>query len=73
MSRARYTCATCAHNGCCDGLPNCGGSCWTSAFAECPQCGEEFRDEGDWQSEDGKSFCSETCLGEYEAQQQEED
>jgi hypothetical protein len=66
MSHNRHTCATCAYEGCCDGLPNCGGSCWKSAFSECDNCGAEFRDEGDWQGEDGEhSFCSEACMEEW--------
>ena len=27
-SSGTRTCATCIHDGQCDGLPNCGGSCW---------------------------------------------
>jgi hypothetical protein len=27
----RGQCRTCAHNGCCDDLPYCGGSRWTRA------------------------------------------
>lgn len=69
----KYTCSTCAHEGCCDGLPNCGGSCWQNAMSECPGCGKEFRDEGDWQSEDGHSFCSEECLDEWESEHKEQE
>lgn len=29
-----HTCATCAHDGCCDGLPNCGGRHWVEAVDE---------------------------------------
>lgn len=62
----RHTCSTCAHDGCCDGLPRCGGSCWVSAFSKCDRCGCEFRDDGDWQSDDGEhSFCCEECLNEW--------
>ena len=74
MGINRHTCATCAYDGCCDGLPNCGGSCWVSAFSECDQCGAEFRDDGDWQSEDGEhSFCSEACLEDWECDHQSEE
>lgn len=61
----RRTCSTCAHDGQCDGLPNCGGSCWVSAFSKCENCGAEFRDDFGWQSEDGHTFCSEKCLNEW--------
>lgn len=30
-SRARRTCETCAHYGCCADLPNCGGKYWKEA------------------------------------------
>lgn len=73
MSRRTRTCATCAYDGCCDGLPRCGGIYWVNAFRECDNCGEEFRDEGDWKSEDGHSFCSEKCLKEWESEQAEEE
>jgi len=65
-SSGTRTCATCAHDGQCDGLPNCGGTCWQDAFSECAQCGERFRDEGDYRSEDGHYFCSEKCLEDWE-------
>ena len=26
---ARHTCANCAHDGCCEGLPHCGGRYWS--------------------------------------------
>jgi hypothetical protein len=29
--RTRQMCDNCAHNGCCDGLPNCGGRYWKEA------------------------------------------
>jgi len=32
-------CSTCYHEGCCDGLPYCGGSKWRPAYAECEHCG----------------------------------
>lgn len=30
----RHTCSTCAHCGCCDGLPDCGGMYWTEEEQE---------------------------------------
>ena len=32
--RKRQTCENCAHNGCCEGLPNCGGRYWEEAEDE---------------------------------------
>ena len=32
------TCSTCIHDGCCIGLPHCGGSCWAPAFGPCAEC-----------------------------------
>ena len=29
--RTRQTCSNCAHYGCCDDLPNCGGRYWKEA------------------------------------------
>lgn len=29
--RTRQTCENCAHDGCCEGLPNCGGRYWEEA------------------------------------------
>ena len=66
MRANRNICANCAHYGCCDGLPSCGGQYWRNAYSTCVQCGYEFRDAGDWQSKDGEhSFCSEECLDEW--------
>lgn len=68
------TCSTCAHDGCCDGLPNCGGCRWKPAYGECAECGAlvllvdvEFEDE------DGRIFCSEDCMDEYHADDEEQE
>ena len=73
MRTNRCTCATCAYDGCCDGLPHCGGRHWVDAFTECAQCGERFRDVGDWRSEDGRKFCSEKCLEEWKRDNESDD
>ena len=36
----RYTCSTCAYDGCCDGMPHCGGTCWVSAIDGLPNITE---------------------------------
>ena len=73
MARNKHTCATCVHDGCCDGLPNCGGTCWQNAYGECAQCGNPVRlDDVEWQSEDGSIFCSESCLGAWEVERGED-
>lgn len=57
------TCSTCIHDGCCIGLPHCGGSCWAPAFGPCAECDRAVPlDDVEWQSEDGHIFCSEKCL-----------
>ena len=72
-SSGTRTCATCAHDGQCDGLPNCGGSYWEDAYTECAQCGERFRyEDSDWENEAGQLFCSEKCLNEWENDHKDE-
>lgn len=72
---ARHTCANCAHDGCCEGLPHCGGTCWAPAFGECDQCGRQvLLEDVEWESEDGKHiFCSEKCMNEWAADNAEEE
>lgn len=55
---ARHTCATCAHDGCCEGLPHCGGRYWSPVEEEeaddeitddglCEECAERRAEEGE--------------------------
>ena len=72
-SSGTRTCATCAHDGQCDGLPNCGGSCWEDAYTDCAQCGERVRyEDSDWENEAGQLFCSEECLDAWERDHKDE-
>jgi len=74
VSRYGHGCSDCIHDGQCDGLPNCGGSCWQDAFTECPQCGERFRyEDSDWENEAGQVFCSEDCMEAWERDHQGEE
>lgn len=66
------TCSTCIHDGCCEGLPHCGGSCWQNAYGECANCGKQVHLE--MAHEDGDEiFCSEECAIEYRNNHEEED
>ena len=68
-------CGDCIHDGCCDGLPSCGGLYWRSKWGECAQCGGRvLLEDCEWRSEDGEHiFCSEKCLREWENDNREED
>lgn len=71
---ARHTCATCAHDGCCEGLPHCGGTYWDPAFGECAQCGREvLLEDAEFADDDGHIFCSEECMNEWAADDAEEE
>lgn len=66
MSRHIHGCHDCIHNGQCDGLPRCGGSCWEPAYGECAQCGGLVNlDDAEFSTEDGEVFCSEECMKKY--------
>lgn len=70
----KHTCSTCAHDGQCDNLHHCGGSCWESAFVECDQCGCEIHfEEVDFSDEDGHNWCSEECMNDWQADNGEEE
>lgn len=71
-SSCTRTCSTCIHDGCCEGLPHCGGSCWQNAYGECANCGKQVHLE--MAHEDGDDiFCSEECAERYRADNEEED
>lgn len=71
-SSGTRTCSTCIHDGQCDGLPNCGGSCWQNAYGECAQCGEPVHFELAYEDGD-EIFCSEECAEKYRADNEEEE
>lgn len=75
MGRNGHGCGDCIHNGCCDGLPHCGGSAWAPAYGECEQCGGRVHlDDVEYETEDGKHiFCSEGCMNEWLAENGEDD
>lgn len=66
-SSGTRTCATCIHDGQCDGLPHCGGTCWQNAYGECERCGGRVSlEDVEYQTDDGKHiFCSAECLDEW--------
>ena len=66
------TCSTCIHDGCCDGLPHCGGTCWQNAYGECANCGARVHLEMAYEDGD-KIFCSDKCAGQYRADNEEEE
>ena len=56
-------CDTCIHDGCCDGLPYCGGLRWVDAYVDCAQCGHSIlREDAEFFDKDENVFCSEECL-----------
>lgn len=71
-SSGTRTCSTCIHDGCCEGLPHCGGTCWRSAYGECAQCGEPVHLEMAYE-DGGEIFCSEECAEKYRADNEEEE
>lgn len=71
-SSGTRTCSTCIHDGQCDGLPNCGGSCWQNAYVECAQCGNQVHLELAY-DDGGGIFCSEECAEQYRADDDEEE
>ena len=49
MSRGGYgECRTCEHDGCCEGLPHCGGKYWVSAWDD-----DEEEEESEEEGEEG--------------------
>ncbi len=47
-------CRTCEYDGCCEGLPHCGGKYWVSAWDDDEEeNGEEEGEEEDGDGEDG--------------------
>lgn len=58
-------CRDCIHDGCCDGLPYCGGTKWKPARVQCEKCGEWF-----WYDEIGADNLCEDC---FAAKEEEED
>ena len=60
----KHGCHDCIHDGCCEGLPRCGGTYWSPAYGECEQCGGTVRlYDVEWKTEDGEHiFCSERCI-----------
>lgn len=74
MSRNSHGCGDCIHDGCCEGLPHCGGGSWAPAYGECEQCGARVHlDDVEYETEDGKHiFCSEGCLNEWESDHADE-
>lgn len=75
MSRHAHGCGDCIHDGCCVGLPHCGGSAWAPAYGECEQCGARVHlEDVEYETEDGKHiFCSEGCMNEWLAENGEDD
>lgn len=71
----RRTCSSCIYDGCCEGLPYCGGSSWSPAYGECAQCGGTVRlDDVEWETEDGEHyFCSEECMDKWLEENSEEE
>ena len=68
----KRTCLTCIHDGCCEGLPHCGGTRWQNAYGECANCGARVPLE--MAHEDGDEiFCCEECAVQYRADNEEED
>ena len=66
-------CRDCIHDGCCDGLPYCGGLRWESAYTECDQCGREFPREDAITDVAGHAFCCDECAVAWEADNEEEE
>ena len=65
-------CSTCIHDGQCVDLPYCGGLRWESAFDECAQCGRRIHaDDVEFGDDDGHAFCSEDCMDEWTADNEE--
>lgn len=68
------SCRDCVHDGCCDGLPHCGGSCFNSRWVECDRCGNEY-DGGymeEVEDEDGTTLLlCESCYSDWEEEQKE--
>lgn len=53
-------CRGCVHDGCCDGLPYCGGSCYQSAYEDCERCGKTCY----WEDLNPEGLC-EDCAEDY--------
>ena len=70
MSR-RFSGGTCVHNGCCDGLPYCGGSAWVNAYVQCAGCGREMHYENAVEL-NGRDYC-EDCAANVEEEAEEEE
>lgn len=67
------SCSTCRHNGSCDDLHYCGGTCWESMYAECAQCGKRIvAEDAEFSDEDGNVWCSEECVEKWEKKNEEE-
>lgn len=71
-SSGTRTCSTCIHDGQCDGLPNCGGSCWQNAYGECANCGARVHLEEAFE-DCGEIYCSKECMEEHIACEKEEE
>ncbi len=55
----KRTCETCRHDGQCDGLHYCGGSCWESVVMVCEICGRPCLCDEATETADGRWVCEE--------------
>ena len=69
-----HRCGTCAYDGCCDGLPYCGGSRWVDAYGECAQCGcRVLREDVEYEGKNGEILCSQDCYDNWMADNADND